>query len=236
MKEFENALVVEFPLRGEWQVPTTPGKSIPSHGTDQLGQRYAFDFVQVNWARKDKSFADSTMFRYLTVGVPLEKCYGYGREIYAPLGGRIIQAEDGVPERARLHLVRDLLLVLKSALTYNPHKTSLKTLLGNNVIMQCDDNVFAMFAHFKTGSVRVKVGEQVERGALLGEVGHSGNSTAPHLHFQLMDSGDLLVAKGLPCVFAEYEVYKEGKWEPRSNAVPTDQERVRFLGQQSGRA
>ena len=57
MKEFENALVVEFPLRGEWQVPSTPGKSVPSHGTDQLGQRYAFDFVQVNWARKDKSFA-----------------------------------------------------------------------------------------------------------------------------------------------------------------------------------
>lgn len=230
MKELENALVVEFPLRGEWQVPNTPGKSVPSHGTDQLGQRYAFDFVQVNWDRKDKSFADSTMLRYLTVGVPLEKCYGYGREIYAPLGGRVIQAEDGVAERPRLHLVRDLLLVLKSALTYNPHKKSLKSLLGNNVIMQCDDHVFAMFAHFKTGSIRVKVGEQVERGALLGQVGHSGNSTAPHLHFQLMDSGDLLVAKGLPCVFAHYEVFREGQWEPRHRAVPSDQERVRFLG------
>jgi len=230
MKELENALVVEFPLRGEWQVPTTPGKMIPSHGTDQLGQRYAFDFVQVNWARKDKSFADSTMLRYLTIGVPLEKCYGYGREIYAPLGGRILQAQDGYHERSNLHLIRDLLLVLKSALTYNPHKTSLQMLLGNNVIMQCDEHVFAMFAHLKTGSVAVAVGEQVERGALLGRVGHSGNSTAPHLHFQLMDSSDLLVAKGIPCLFAAYEVFTEGKWEQRHNAVPTDKDRVRFLG------
>jgi len=175
-------------------------------------------------------FADSTMLRYLTVGVPLEKCYGYGKEIYAPLGGRILQAEDGFHERTNLHLIRDLWLALKSALTYNPHKTSLQTLLGNNVIMQCDQNVFAMFAHMKTGSVAVSVGEQVERGALLGRVGHSGNSTAPHLHFQLMDSSDLLVAKGIPCLFAAYEIYTDGKWEQRRSAVPSDKDRVRFLG------
>jgi hypothetical protein len=42
--EFDNAFVVEFPLRGEWMSPTTPIKRIPSHGTDQLGQRYAYDF------------------------------------------------------------------------------------------------------------------------------------------------------------------------------------------------
>jgi len=127
-------------------------------------------------------------------------------------------------------LIRDLWLALKSALTYNPHKTSLQTLLGNNVIMQCDQNVFAMFAHMKTGSVAVSVGEQVERGALLGRVGHSGNSTAPHLHFQLMDNSDLLVAKGIPCLFAAYEIYTDGKWEQRRSAVPSDKDRVRFLG------
>ena len=49
MNEFENALVLEFPLRGEWMAPNTPGKKIPSHGTDQLGQRYAYDFWQVDW-------------------------------------------------------------------------------------------------------------------------------------------------------------------------------------------
>ena len=37
MKEFDNAIVVEFPLRGEWMAPHTPSKKIPSHGSNQLG-------------------------------------------------------------------------------------------------------------------------------------------------------------------------------------------------------
>ena len=48
MNEFENGLVLEFPLRGEWNAPHTPGTKIPSHGTDLLGQRYAFDFWQID--------------------------------------------------------------------------------------------------------------------------------------------------------------------------------------------
>jgi len=40
-----DAIIVDFPLRGEWVAPNTPGSKVPSHGTDQLGQRYAFDFT-----------------------------------------------------------------------------------------------------------------------------------------------------------------------------------------------
>jgi len=48
MKEIYKPIIVEFPLRGEWLAPNTPGKKIPSHGTDQLGTRYAYDFLQVD--------------------------------------------------------------------------------------------------------------------------------------------------------------------------------------------
>lgn len=47
----QEPIVVAFPLRGEWLAPNTPGTKIPSHGTNQLGTRYAFDFVQVDWNR-----------------------------------------------------------------------------------------------------------------------------------------------------------------------------------------
>jgi hypothetical protein len=40
------AVVVEFPLRGEWVAVRTPAHKIPSHGTELFGQRYAFDFVR----------------------------------------------------------------------------------------------------------------------------------------------------------------------------------------------
>lgn len=51
MNEMKNPIIMGFPLRGEWLSPNTPGTKIPSHGTNQLGTRYAYDFIQVDWKR-----------------------------------------------------------------------------------------------------------------------------------------------------------------------------------------
>lgn len=48
MDELAHPVVVEFPLRGEWLVERTPSSRIPSHGTDALGQRFAYDFVRTD--------------------------------------------------------------------------------------------------------------------------------------------------------------------------------------------
>src|SRR4029450_794074 len=55
---------------------------------------------------------------------------------------------------------------------------------------------FAVFAHLAPGTVSLATGQEVRVGDLIGRVGHTGNSTAPHLHFQLMDASDPLRAKG----------------------------------------
>jgi murein DD-endopeptidase MepM/ murein hydrolase activator NlpD len=55
-----------------------------------------------------------------------------------------------------------------------------------------------MYAHFQPGSIRVKVGDKVSPGQVLGLVGNSGNSSEPHLHFQLMDRNSPLGSEGLP--------------------------------------
>lgn len=66
------------------------------------------------------------------------------------------------------------------------------------------------------------------RGEVIGRVGHSGNSFAPHLHFQLMDSRSVATANGLPCAFEEYELFKNNKWEKVTNGIPTNKDRIRF--------
>jgi murein DD-endopeptidase MepM/ murein hydrolase activator NlpD len=77
--------------------------------------------------------------------------------------------------------------------------------------------------------VSVNVGETVAAGALVGRVGHSGNSTSPHLHFQLMDRADPLTAKGIPCAFAAYLVLRAGHWESVEGGVPERSQRIRFV-------
>lgn len=228
MKEFEDPVIVGFPLRGEWMAPNTPGKKIPSHGTDQLGERYAFDFLQVDWERKGMPFYDTNSLRYLFFGVPLNKCYGWGREVYAPCDGEIVKAQDGYKERPIVHPASDLFVALKNAYAFNAEKDDIQSVAGNYVIMKCSGHVYAAFAHLQMGSVAVSAGQSVKKGDLLGKVGHSGNSTAPHLHFQLMDSSDWLSAKGIPCAFEQYEIFQDGEWKTVYKGVPTDKDRIRF--------
>jgi murein DD-endopeptidase MepM/ murein hydrolase activator NlpD len=226
MNELSNPTIVDFPLRGEWSVPNTPGKVIPSHGTDLLGQRYAYDFMMIDWSRKDNPFYRGSNLRYYAMGVKLEECYGWGQEVYAPCDGKIVTVKDGVSERSRVHLVRDVLVLLKNALLFNPKKHDIKKVTGNHIIIKSGEEIYAFLAHFQTGSIRVSEGQDIKKGELLGRVGHSGNSTAPHLHFHLMDSPDLYTAKGIPCAFNQYKVFKDGIWNLVKNGIPSDKERI----------
>ena len=227
-------VVVEFPLRGEWNAYNTPGHAIPSHGTHILGQTYAYDFIQRDWS-VPKSIRLSTKPRLhsLLFGERLQECMAWSKPYFAPFSGEIIEAEDSVEERDPVHVVRDLLVVMKNGIDISKFKkaecnSDLKYLLGNYIILK-GKSAFAMFAHSRRGSIRVKAGDSVTAGQKLAEVGHSGNSTGPHLHFQLMDGSNLSTAKGVPCCFREYELYEDGLWRKVSNEIPTRQDRVRVL-------
>jgi hypothetical protein len=225
--ELGGAVVVDFPLRGEWWVAVnTPGDRIPSHGTDMLGQRFAYDLLMVD-ARRGLHYHPAGILRGFFIGVPTRDCYAWGAEIHAPFDGEIVRAADGTAERGWIHPLREPVLAFKNAVTFNPDR--LPSLLGNHVIMRRGD-VFAAFAHLAPGSVAVAPGEAVRNGDVLGRVGHTGNSTAPHLHFQLMDSLDPIHASGVPCAFRTYDVLRDGRWERVENGIPRKVDRIRYLG------
>jgi murein DD-endopeptidase MepM/ murein hydrolase activator NlpD len=174
-------------------------------------------------------FYRHSTLRYLALGARLKDCFGWGQPIYAPLSGTVVKAQDGWPERDPVHLARDLAILLKFAFTFDVRQTTdFRPLAGNHIILETADG-YAFFAHAQTGSIRVSRGASVTSGHHLANVGHSGNSTAPHLHFHLMDHEDPRKAQGLPCCFTEYEVLHEGAWEPVYRGIPKHTDRIRKL-------
>jgi hypothetical protein len=149
-----------------------------------IAQRYAIDVVQVvdplDVFAGDPARNDSH--------------FVYGEQVIAAAPGRIVASRDGVPENTPPNPPPDI---------------ALNDLAGNFVTQDLGGGRFALYAHLQPGSVRVKPGQRVHRGQVLGLVGNSGNSTAPHLHFHVMDGPggpSNLAANGLPYVFDHFEL------------------------------
>ena len=68
------------------------------------------------------------------------------------------------------------------------------------------DGNYAFYAHLKTGSLKVKVGDQLTTGQVIAALGNTGNSDAPHLHFHVMSTPDPLRSDGLPFVIKSFRL------------------------------
>lgn len=225
MTPLDPAVVVDFPLRGAWAATSTPAERVPSHGTDAYGQRYAFDFVRFgpDW---DLPYAPRTFWRHLFWAAPAPAFLCWDEPVLSAFDGVVVRALDGRPDRLRVNLAWEL---FRGALPPPAHgPDDLGPLAGNFVLIQGDEGV-GLYAHLRSGSVRVREGERVRAGQRIGAVGNSGDSTMPHLHFHLMDRVDFATAAGVPCAFRDYEREGRDGWERVARGVPGPLERVRCV-------
>jgi hypothetical protein len=217
-----SAAVVDFPLDGEWRALNTPAFRVPSHGTDYFAQRYAYDFAQLD--ATSHKWQSGSLLRQLTIGTPASHFLCWDQPVNAAFAGRVIAVGDGWPDR---HNVVALWELLRATLFATPPRgRDYRPLAGNFVLIEGQPGV-ALYAHLRRGSVIVQQGQSIAAKTPIGRVGNSGNSTMPHLHFHLMDSPDPLSAKGMPCVFRQYELFVDGAWVVVENGAPNRMERIR---------
>ena len=61
---------------------------------------------------------------------------------------------------------------------------------ANWIIIRHGTNVYSLYAHLSTESLKVKVGDTVKQGQNIAKTGSAGNVTGPHLHFELRIGGN----------------------------------------------
>ena len=153
----------------------------PIDGQLWAAERYAIDYVQLQ--------PDGRLFS--GDQAKLESYPYFGADIRAVSDGPVVAAVDGLPEQVP---------------GKGPTGLPLDQYAGNHIIQDLGDGNYAMYAHIKTGAVKVKVGDRLTTGQVIGSVGNTGNSDAPHLHFQVMSTPDPLRSNGLPFVFGEFRL------------------------------
>lgn len=182
---------VAAPLRGTWVGLNSPADRVPSHGTRNFGQTYALDVLHPSPPGAPTEIAWSPVARRP------EEYSCFDEPVHAVAAGQVVAAGN----RRRDHLSRDSWPALMYMFVIEAFGRSLGgsgAILGNHVVLDHGEGSFSAYAHLRRGSVAVGPGDTVEPGAVLGRVGNSGNTSEPHLHFQLMDRPHCTAAAGLP--------------------------------------
>jgi hypothetical protein len=187
---------VRAPVSGRWRAINSPADSVPSHGLHAYGQTYAIDLVS------DGQNGERPGVEWWPITRSPDEFSAYGRDVLAPADGRVVRAEDSSwDHRTRSSWPAYALLFVEGGIRELGGPTRL---LGNHVVIDLGDGVWAALAHLQHESVTVKPGDDVAAGDVIARCGNSGNSSVPHVHFQLMDHENVLFADGVPFEF-EYE-------------------------------
>ena len=182
------ARTIGSPLRGgHWvsvngccdAITSHRGAIIAVNGQQNAPERFAIDWVQIDKDRKMFSGDGSkvTDFAY------------YGDPIHSVADGVVVNSWNESDEQ----------VPLKPAVGLIPASIG-----GNMLVVDIGGGAYAFYAHFQRNSLKAKVGDRVTKGQVLGLLGNTGNSDAPHLHFHLMDGPVPLYANGLPFVLERF--------------------------------
>jgi murein DD-endopeptidase MepM/ murein hydrolase activator NlpD len=189
----KNTTKLILPFTETWTVVWGGDTKELNYHVESEAQKGAFDMV----------ITGSNGKTYKTTGTTNQDYYAFGKNLLAPCAGEVVLVVDGVKDNVPGTLNP----------TYIP---------GNTVIIKTANNEYLFFAHFKQHTIKVKQGQKVQQGQVLGQCGNSGNSSEPHLHFHIQNVEEMTAATGIKCFFNNIIV----NGQPKANYSPIQNDKV----------
>jgi hypothetical protein len=184
-------VVIEPPFRGTgWFAGSGPSNDSGHRRTYQYldGQPYFAQRFAIDWLQ-GKRVGDRWLFSHGDVSKNAN-WYCYGTPLLAVADGVVVGVRHDLPDNVPLQ--KPLVTITKD------------TIGGNFVVLDIGHGRYAFYAHMQPNSARVKVGDHVRAGQVIGLLGNSGNSSGPHLHFHIVESPSFLFSDGLPYAFRTF--------------------------------
>ncbi|WP_024851231.1 M23 family metallopeptidase [Hydrogenovibrio kuenenii] len=154
----DNSVNVAFPFKsGSYYVLQSGNNFVTNPFHAMEDSNQATDIVKLNaFGNRALGISPSQLDSYAI----------FGDVIYSPCDGEVLLTRDDLPDNL-------------------PGDTDTVQPKGNYVLMKCN-NTELLLVHLKQDSVKVNIGEMVDTGQALAEVGNSGNTIEPHLHISAM--------------------------------------------------
>src|SRR5262245_11643588 len=185
-----DAPVIGPPLAGSHWVAfngcCAPGVShrstaMPVNGQLHFAQRFAIDWMQLDEQGRLLHDDQTHVHSYAS----------YDHDVFAVADGTVIETLDTLDDQV-------------PGKNPDPATINIDNVDGNHVVLDLGGGRHAFYAHLRKGSVAVRPGDHVGRGQVLGKVGNTGNTSAPHLHFHVMDGPSVLGSEGIPYVIDRF--------------------------------
>lgn len=183
--EWQQKVRLRLPFNDTWVAASGNDLATGHRRTGLNGlTTYGWDFMKVGANGKT----------YRTDGVKPEDYYTYRAEVLAPGDGTVIDLRNDIDETP-IGKMPPRALVESDGDVFS----------GNMVVIDHGNGEYTLTCHILKGSVKVKKGDSVKAGQLLGLAGNSGVSGHPHVHMNLMDGPHWLKARGIPSQFSDFE-------------------------------
>lgn len=186
VKNYQPQILYQLPFQGCYYVVNGGIDKEHSHSWNILNQRYAYDFYLV---KEGKTHHGD--------GNDVSDYYCYGKAVLAPARGVVVEMKNCFNDT----------LIKKGDVNCNASDVR-----GNYLVIKHSKNEYSMIAHLKKNSFLVRVGDRVEKGEPVACVGNSGNTSEPHIHFQVQQGKSFFFSAGIPIYFDSLNYLQCGQY------------------------